>query len=104
MSCFDEAQYASPIHFLAFECQCPLLCPLQLPKNFFLLSGIHRDAASKPVSPFQNLSSHESCQSVRKGDVVQSSNGCDSGLLLEVENRNSKYDLERRGCCGSVCS
>ncbi|GBN63708.1 hypothetical protein AVEN_125527-1 [Araneus ventricosus] len=30
----------------------------------------------------------------------------DSGLLLElkVERWNSKYDLECRGCCGSVCS
>ncbi|GBL91315.1 hypothetical protein AVEN_203469-1 [Araneus ventricosus] len=55
--------------------------------------------------PFFNLSRNESCQSVRKGDV-ESSNGCDSGLLLEleVERWNSKYDLECRGCCGSVCS
>ncbi|GBN33648.1 hypothetical protein AVEN_54197-1 [Araneus ventricosus] len=55
--------------------------------------------------PFLNLSRYESCQSVRKRDV-QSSNGSDSGLLLEleIERRNSKYDLERRGCCGSVFS
>ncbi|GBN57175.1 hypothetical protein AVEN_158015-1 [Araneus ventricosus] len=54
---------------------------------------------------FFNLSRNESCQSVRKGDV-QSSNGCDSGLLLDLEvgRRNSKYDLEHRGCCGSVYS
>ncbi|GBM77652.1 hypothetical protein AVEN_226041-1 [Araneus ventricosus] len=55
--------------------------------------------------PLFKLSRNESCQSVRKGDV-ESSNGCDSGLLLEleVERWNSKYDLECRGCCCSVCT
>ncbi|GBM36074.1 hypothetical protein AVEN_221238-1 [Araneus ventricosus] len=50
MSCFDQAKYAAPIHFLVFE-PC-LLCPLHLRKKFVLLSGIHRDVASKSVSPF----------------------------------------------------
>ncbi|GBO41770.1 hypothetical protein AVEN_101735-1 [Araneus ventricosus] len=60
---------------------------------------------SPALLPFFNLSRNESCQSVRKGDV-ESSNGCDSGLLLEleVERWNSKCDLECRDCCGSVFS
>ncbi|GBM52815.1 hypothetical protein AVEN_21245-1 [Araneus ventricosus] len=55
--------------------------------------------------PFFNLSRNASCESVLKRDV-QSSNDCYSGLMLEleVERRNSKYDLECRGCCDSVCS
>ncbi|GBN06380.1 hypothetical protein AVEN_38033-1 [Araneus ventricosus] len=55
--------------------------------------------------PSFSLSRNKSCQSVRKGGV-QSSNACDSGFLLELEvdRRNYKYDLERRGCCGTVCS
>ncbi|GBM64685.1 hypothetical protein AVEN_4263-1 [Araneus ventricosus] len=66
---------------------------------------IFRGMCSLARFPFFNLSKHESCERVWKGDF-QSENGCDSGLMLEleVERRNFKYDLERRGCCGSVCS
>ncbi|GBN01260.1 hypothetical protein AVEN_9605-1 [Araneus ventricosus] len=83
------------------KCGCPLLCPLHLPKKFILLSCIHRDAVAQTISPFLT-SSDTRVVRVRKGDVVQSSNG--SGLLLNVERRYSNYDLESRGCCGSVCS
>ncbi|GBO06782.1 hypothetical protein AVEN_123717-1 [Araneus ventricosus] len=73
--------------------------PSHLQKKSVLLSDIQRDVQPSPF-PFFKLSRNESCQSARKGDV-QSSNSCESSLPLEleVERRNSKYDLESRGCC-----
>nr|GBN07230.1 hypothetical protein AVEN_96750-1 [Araneus ventricosus] len=71
-------------------CRCgfPMLYPLHLPKESVLLMDI------QSRYPFFNLSRNDSCQSVRRRDV-ESSNGCDSGLLLEleVERWNSKNDL-----------
>ncbi|GBN14589.1 hypothetical protein AVEN_25802-1 [Araneus ventricosus] len=104
MFCSEQTQYAAPTPVSVFELSVEMRVPVVMAspssKKSVLLWNIQRN-----VFPLFNLSRLESCQRVQKGDV-QSANGCDSDLLLqlEVERRNSKYDLERQGCCGSVYS
>ncbi|GBM46049.1 hypothetical protein AVEN_164060-1 [Araneus ventricosus] len=78
------------------RCGCPMLYPLHLPKKSVLLSENQRGVQPSPFSRFQLLQERE--LSMCPEGSVQSSNGCDSGLLLELElkRRNSKYDLAGR--------
>ncbi|GBN45373.1 hypothetical protein AVEN_112288-1 [Araneus ventricosus] len=79
---FRPGAICFPYTFFGFRVPVPVVMPSLASKETCSFVG-----HSQGRFLFYKLSRYESCQSVRKGDVVRSSNGCDSSLLLEVEEK-----------------